>query len=353
MIRVMVVDDSGVYRMLLSKALKQYSDIEVVGAAVDGQEAVGLIEKLNPDVITLDMNMPRMNGMETLAVLAVKYPDVQVIVVAAETRNDAERVVLVLEAGAFDMVLKPKATDATPMETLRKALYPKLKAAAERKSGLNKQRILPRKPVAVVAPRRVSGQFIPDIVAIGSSTGGPAALHEVIAALPADFPVPVIVVQHMPKLFIESLAGRLDRDFPIRCLVAEEQMKLKAGHVYFNPGETHMDVVRAVGGELSIRFNDGEPEHHCKPAVDVLLRSLHRLAPTIRTLVVILTGMGADGAAGAKMLSEVNAKVIVQDQQSSVVWGMPGETVKLGAADEVLPLDEIGAAITQIGRCAG
>ena len=352
MIRVMVVDDSGVYRMLLSKALKEYPDIDVVGSAVDGQEAIGLISKLKPDVITLDMNMPRMNGMETLAVLAVKHPDVQVIVVAAETRNDAERVVMVLEAGAFEMVLKPKASDATPMQTLREALYPKLKAAAERKSGLNQQKIIPRKPAAVMAPRRVSGVFTPDIVAIGSSTGGPAALHAVIGALPADFPVPVIVIQHMPKLFIESLARRLDRDFAIHCLLAQENMELKAGHVYFNPGETHMDVVRATGGGLTIRFNDGEPEHHCKPAVDVVLRSLHHLAPTVRTLVVILTGMGADGAAGAHMLSEANARVIAQDQQSSVVWGMPGETVKLGAADEVLPLDEIGAAIIRIGRCS-
>jgi len=350
MIRVLVVDDSGVYRMLLSKALKEYQDIEVVGAAVDGQEAVELIPKLKPDVITLDMNMPRMNGMETLAVLAVKYPDIQVIVVAAETRNDAERVVLVLEAGAFDMVLKPKATDATPMQTLREGLYPKLKAAAERKSGLKQQRTVPPRPATVATPGRVRGVFTPDIVAIGSRTGGPAALREVIAALPANFPVPVIVVQHMPKLFIESLASRLDRDCPVRCLVAQEQMKLEAGHVYFNPGEIHMDVVRAAGGGLTVRFNDGAPEHHCKPAVDVALRSLHRLAPTIRTLVVILTGMGADGAAGAKMLSDVHARVIAQDQQSSVVWGMPGQTVKLGAADEVLPLAEIGPAIACIGR---
>jgi len=344
MMRVMVVDDSGIYRLLLSKVLQEFSDIEVVGSASDGQDAIEKMDRLKPDVITLDMNMPRMNGMETLAVLAVKYPRVQVIVVSSETRNDAERVVSILEAGAFEMVLKPKATDSTPMQSLHDELYPKIKAAYERKKGLGQGQTI-SSPAVKPAVKRVIHGFSPDIIAIGSSTGGPAALVEVLSKIDGDFPLPVVVVQHMPKLFIETLAARLNRDMKLSCQVARENMKLEAGHVYFAAGEKHMDIVRAAGGALSVLFNDAAAEHHCKPAVDVTLRSLHRLAPAVKTLVVILTGMGSDGAIGAKLLADSGAKVIVQDEASSVVWGMPGATVKLGAVNEVLPIGQIGTAI--------
>ena len=154
----------------------------------------------------------------------------------------------------------------------------------------------------------------------------------------------------MPKLFIETLASRLNRDVPLRCVVAEEKMKLEPGFVYFAPGEIHTDIIREAGGKLSIVLNDGAPEHHCRPAVDVTLRSLHKLAPAVKTLVVILTGMGSDGALGAKLLADNGAKVIAQNEQTSVVWGMPGATVRLDAADEVLPLDQIGAAIVRTTR---
>ena len=346
MIRVMIVDDSGVYRMLLTKALQECANIELVGTASDGDEAIKKVDELRPDVITLDMNMPRMNGMETLAVLAVKYPSVQVVIVTSETRNDAERAVSILEAGAFEMVLKPKAIDASPMETLRHKLYPIIKAAAKRKGGLNTSEPKPIKEWKTAATSSQPG-FKPDIVLIGSSTGGPAALYDVLCKLEASFPIPVLVVQHMPKLFVESLATRLNKDIPLPCVVAEENTELKAGHIYFAPGDIHSDVVRTEGGKLTIHFNDGEPEHYCKPAVDTTLRSLESLADTVKTMVVILTGMGKDGAMGAKLLSEQGARVIAQDEESSVVWGMPGETVRLGAAHQILPLDKIGSAITQ------
>lgn len=349
MIRVMVVDDSGVYRMLLARALQEYPDIEVVGAVCDGQEAIEKMAELKPDVITLDMNMPRMNGMETLAVLAVKHPSVQVIVVASETRNDAERAVSILEAGAFEMVLKPKATDTTPLQTLRQELYPKIKAAAERKTGIGAKKNRPvLKPNA--AAKISKAGFSPDIVAIGSSTGGPSALFDLLIKIGKDFPLPIVVVQHMPKLFIETLASRLNRDVPLTCVVAQEKMKLQAGHVYFAPGEIHTDIIRGADGNLSVKFNNAAAEHHCKPAVDVTLRSLHKLVPAVKTLVVILTGMGSDGAIGAKQLSDSGAKVIVQDEESSVVWGMPGSAVRLGAADKVLPLNQIGEAIVRSAR---
>ncbi|NWF37099.1 chemotaxis-specific protein-glutamate methyltransferase CheB [Mariprofundus sp. KV] len=346
MIKILIVDDSAVYRLLLKKALNGVSDIEVVGVASDGQEAIELIPSLKPDVLTLDLNMPRMNGMETLAVLSVKYPHVKVVVVAAATYKDAESAVSILEAGAFDVVVKPKANDPTPMRTLSDELIPKLQAAVQKKTSLQKSVSAQTTPV-VKAPivQRSSNGYQPDIVAIGSSTGGPAALSEVVKGLPADCPVPIVIVQHMPKLFIESLCSRLDSLTSLNCCVAEDGMGLHAGSVYFAPGESHLDVVRAAGEKLKARLHDGPPEHHCRPAVDVTLRSLHALAPSVSTLVVILTGMGADGAKGAKLLADANARVIAQDEATSVVWGMPGQTVKLGAANEVLALRDIASAI--------
>jgi len=347
MIRVMVVDDSSVYRMLLTRALQEFSDLEVVGAVSDGQEAVENMESLKPDVITLDMNMPRMNGMETLAVLSVKFPSIQVIVVAAETRNDAERAVSILEAGAFDVVLKPKATDSAPMQSLREKLHPVIKAAAERTRGVKRAPTFSSVKKNTVANNRHMHGFKPDIVVIGSSTGGPAALFEVLSKIDSAFPVPIVVVQHMPKLFIETLAHRLNRDVSLPSMVAEENMELQGGHIYFSPGEIHSDIICSRQKKFSIVLNDAEPEHHCKPSVDVTLRSLEKVRSDVKVLVVILTGMGSDGAIGAKLLSEKGAMVIVQDQESSVVWGMPGATVKLGAADQVLPVNKIGAEIVR------
>ncbi|RLL53062.1 chemotaxis-specific protein-glutamate methyltransferase CheB [Mariprofundus sp. EBB-1] len=344
MIRVLLVDDSALYRKLLVRALRTCSDIEIVGEAVDGQDALAKIAILQPDVITLDMNMPRMNGMETLAVLSVKYPMIKTIIVAAETRDDAERVVQVLEAGAIDVVLKPRASVSEPVKTLTNELGEKIRAAAGRMHSSYRG-------VNVSRPSRSFRRFRPDIVVIGSSTGGPAALYDVLTVLSADFPFPIVVVQHMPKLFVESLARRLDQDTRLKCCVAKDGEGLKAGHIYFSPGEQHLMIEQNAPGKLVVRLDDGAAVHHCKPAVDVTLRSLHKLAGRVKTLTVILTGMGVDGAAGAAALSEAGGKVIAQDRQSSVVWGMPGETVKLGAADEVLALDQIGDAIKRI--CCG
>ncbi|MFQ5519175.1 MAG: CheB methylesterase domain-containing protein, partial [Mariprofundus sp.] len=245
-------------------------------------------------------------------------------------------------------VIKPKATDSDPARSLRDGLYPILKAASQARP--NAIRHESRKKTASAPPpaalRTPSHNFQADIVAIGSSTGGPAALHAVLSNIKRPFPVPIVVVQHMPKLFIESLAKRLDCECELRCCVAEPDMVLQAGTVYFAPGESHMDIVRTAGKSLAVQLHQAAPEHHCRPAVDVTLRSLHALAPSVKTLVVILTGMGKDGAAGAKLLADAKARVIAQDKQSSVVWGMPGETVRLNAADEVLALNQIAAAIS-------
>ena len=189
----------------------------------------------------------------------------------------------------------------------------------------------------------------PDVVAIGSSTGGPAALHAVLSALPGSFGTPVVLTQHMPKPFLQSLAERLERETALHCRLASDGLILKAGNIYIAPGDTHLELDR-LGMNLACHLVDAPPVHHCRPAVDPMFFSLAKLAPRIRTLAVVLTGMGEDGAAGAKAIGDARGYVITQDQKSSVVWGMPGATVKCGAANDVLPLDAIAPAI--INACS-
>ena len=197
---------------------------------------------------------------------------------------------------------------------------------------------------SVVRPARELALFQPDVVAIGSSTGGPAALGTVISALPGDYSLPITITQHMPKSFVQSLAMRLDRESNLTCLVAEQGMVLQKSHVYLAPGEMHMEVERQ-GTSLVVQLCDGPRVNHCKPSVDKTFYSLAKHSPTVKTLAVVLTGMGADGAAGAKAIAAAKGYVVVQDEASSAVWGMPGATVKMGAANDILPLDQIASAL--------
>lgn len=357
MIRVLIVDDSVAFRMFLRRCLMTMSEVEVVGVARDGVEALEKAKELQPDVITLDMNMPRMNGMETLQALKREQRQIAVIIVAAETEDDADRTVQALKAGAFDFIVKPRASDANPMESIQHGLGARLDELRPRlsapKHAAPTPAPTPAAPAAApmpTAPRNAS----PDILAIGASTGGPAALHTVLSALPAQLPVPVVVVQHMPELFIRSLAARLDKDTPPACSVAQDGERLQPGHVYFAPGGLHMQILHEHG-VLSVHLDDSPPLHFCRPAVDATYQSLARLAPKVQTLAVMLTGMGKDGAAGALELARQGAFVIAQDKATSTVWGMPGATVAAGAAHRVLPLPEIADAIvaqTQRARSA-
>lgn len=350
MIRLLIVDDSVAFRMFLRKCLTALDEVEVVGVARDGLDALAKVKELKPDVITLDMNMPRMNGMETLVALKRDHPEVAVIIVAAETEDDADRTVQALNAGAFDFILKPKSSDTDPVAAIQRDLLPRLK---ELKPRARQQMPKAAVEIPTAAPATASAlppppvKAAPDILAIGSSTGGPAALRAVLIKLPAGLPIPTVVVQHMPELFIRSLAQRLDHDVPLHCRVATDGETLRPGTVYFAPGNWHMHVV-SEGGQLVAKLSDAEPVHFCKPAVDATFHSLAELSPRIHTLAVVLTGMGKDGAAGALALAQREGYVIAQDKATSTVWGMPGSTVNLGAAHNVLPLDDIAGAI--LGR---
>ena len=342
--RALIVDDSVVFRSFMRRCLNDIDGIDVVGTASDGKMALRQIEQLKPDVVTMDMEMPHLCGIDVIKVLQDKAPETCVIVVSSETETDAERTIEALEAGACDFIIKPKASSKDGQGELTKQLS-RYVFSAQSVSRVVRGKRMVRKTQA--ASFRKPASFRPDIVAIGSSTGGPAALSAVFSALPATIPVPITITQHMPKLFVQSLASRLDKESKLSVKVAEDGMLFEPGHVYIAPGEIHMEVVRKGVG-LAVKLVDGPKMHHCKPAVDRTFYALAKLAPVVRTLAIVLTGMGADGADGAKRIGEAKGYVIAQDEASSSVWGMPGSTVKAGAANDVLPLDQVAGAIAQI-----
>ena len=343
-IRALIVDDSVVFRSFMRRCLNDIDGVDVVGTASDGKMALRQVAQLKPDVLTLDMNMPLMNGVEVLQALQQQAPDTSVIVVSCETETDAERTIEALESGACDFIIKPTASSKDAQGELTKSLSRRLFSARSVARVTRSKRMVSQTQAASF---RKPASFRPDIIAIGSSTGGPAALSAVFSILPESIPVPVTITQHMPKLFVQSLASRLNKESKLTVKVAEDGMKLLPGHVYVAPGEIHMEVVRKGVG-LAAKLVDGPKLHHCKPAVDRTFYSLAKLSPVVKTLAVVLTGMGSDGADGAKKIGEAKGYVIAQDEASSTVWGMPGSTVKAGAANDVLPLDQIAGAIAQI-----
>ena len=343
-IRALIVDDSVVFRSFMRRCLNDIDGVDVVGTASDGKMALRQVAQLKPDVLTLDMNMPLMNGVEVLQALQQQAPDTSVIVVSSETETDAERTIEALESGACDFIIKPTASSKDAQGELTKSLSRRLFSARSVARVTSSKRMVSQTQAASF---RKPASFRPDIIAIGSSTGGPAALSAVFSILPESIPVPVTITQHMPKLFVQSLASRLNKESKLTVKVAEDGMKLLPGHVYVAPGEIHMEVVRKGVG-LAAKLVDGPKLHHCKPAVDRTFYSLAKLSPVVKTLAVVLTGMGSDGADGAKKIGEAKGYVIAQDEASSTVWGMPGSTVKAGAANDVLPLDQIAGAIAQI-----
>ena len=347
-IRVLIVDDSVVVRKILSQVLSEDPDIDIAGIAANGKIALAKIPQVNPDIITLDIEMPEMNGLEALAEIRKGYPDLPVIMFSTLTERGAEATLDALTLGASDYVTKPANVGkiSESIERLRTDLIPKIKAlvprtvytSALRQAGRTDKPAIPRvPPVRTGAPPRV------DVVAIGVSTGGPNALGELIPALQEDFPVPILIVQHMPPVFTANLANRLDRYSAIRVIEGSDGAVLEPGTAILAPGGVHMLVGRQ-DGHIVIRTNEDPPENSCRPAVDVLFRSAVELYRQ-HVLAVIMTGMGFDGHLGAVHVREAGGIVLAQDEETSVVWGMPGIVVESGLADDVLPLSGLRAAI--------
>ncbi len=346
-IRVLVVDDSVVVRRILRDVLAEDPAFEVVGVAANGKIALSMVEQVSPDVVTLDVEMPDMDGIEVLRRLRVSSPALPVIMFSTLTQRGAEATLDALALGARDYVTKPAniGSISVGMQRIREELLPKLKGICGFKTvpPASASTTFTAKPASTLAMPERTGPL--DIVVIGSSTGGPNALSEILPQLPADFPVPVVIVQHMPPTFTKFLAERLNASCALRVLEAGVDEKLQPGTIWIAPGDYHVSVY-SQGTSMRLRRHQAPPENSCRPAVDVLFRTT-AMTYGGRALAVILTGMGQDGLRGAQELKSVNAKVIAQDEASSVVWGMPGFVVQAGLADRVVPLWQMAQEITR------
>lgn len=349
-IRVLVVDDSALVRRLVTSALTQVSDLEIVGVARDGVEAVEQVAALDPDVVTLDIEMPRLDGLGALDRIRETHPRLPVIMFSTLTERGAAATLEALSRGASDYVTKPSNTGriADGIAAVRDQLVPRIRALV----GMRKLAPAGARPVAARPPVRPAPASVastagaartpagrPEVLLIGCSTGGPDALARLLPALPADLRVPVLVVQHMPAVFTTMLAQRLDRDAGLVVREAADGSPVRAGEVLIAPGDFHLRL-RSVGGQVSAVLDQGPQENFCRPAVDVLFRSAAQVYGG-RVVATVLTGMGQDGLAGTRELTAAGATVVVQDEASSVVWGMPGAVAMAGLADAVLPLDEL------------
>jgi len=335
-IRVLVVDDSSFTRRILSRIFERDPEIQLAGTACNGVDALGKINEMKPDVVTLDVDMPEMDGMQTLREIVHKYPSVRVIMLSILTERGTNVTLDALMNGASDYVTKPTHSTESAYEQLAgqlitkvKQLFPSLNARAL-PAGLSKANSVASSP----ASRPPA-----EICCIGVSTGGPSALYDIWSLFPRDFPLPVVIVQHMPAMFTHMLAERLDSVCSIPVVEGQDGMMLLPGRAVIAPGGFHMRVARQ-GRELIVTLDEGPKENSCRPAVDVLFRSIVEVLGG-RAVAAILTGMGQDGLIGAQMLRAKGAVIIAQDEATSVVWGMPGAVVAAKVADAVLPLDRI------------
>jgi len=352
-IKVLIVDDSALVRTLLTRILEKDPGINVVGTATDPYMAREKIKKLDPDVLTLDVEMPKMNGITFLKNLMRLRP-MPVVMVSSLTEKGAEVTLQALELGAVDFVSKPRGEPAAALETLADDIIEKVKMAAG--ANLHGRRrvthaatldVREKHSVDVILPPvtgRSRGNRSP-IVAIGASTGGTEALKEVLTALPSRFP-PVVIAQHIPAGFSTAFARRMDHLAALEVCEAEDGQEILPGHVYIAPGNRHL-LVTSSGNGYQCRIDDGPRVNRHKPSVDVLFRSVAQCAGA-SAVGALLTGMGDDGARCLLEMREAGARTLVQDEESSVVWGMPGSAAKLGAAEQILPLNEIPPALTKL-----
>lgn len=348
-IRVLVVDDSVVIRRLVTHALEQEPMLEVVGVASNGAVALQRIPQLNPDVITLDIEMPEMDGLEMLRHLKRAHPGMRVIMFSTLTERGATATLEALTLGADDYVTKASNEGSLDrsLSRLRGDLVPKIKQFFRFPEPCGGG-MPPATESTLYLPPLAGARARPKLVALGVSTGGPAALGAILPELPAGFPLPVMVVQHMPPLFTRFLAERLDAVCRLAVTEAANGEAVTPGKILVAPGDYHMKLGINADG-YCVRLDQSEPQNSCRPAVDALFASIGEVHGGA-TIAVILTGMGHDGLRGTQILKAQGASVLAQDEPSSVVWGMPGAVVAAGLADRVVPLDRV---VSEILRLAG
>ena len=368
--RVLVADDAILYRRLLAEVLATLPGVEVVGSASNGKIAIQKVRDLKPDLLTLDIEMPEMDGLAVLdALLQGGEPAVEVIVVSAVSRRGGDLTIRALEKGAFDFITKPEA--ATPEEgraALARELAPRVRAVANRlevrailRGKSSKSRFGAPAPHAVpeaqpedanldgiaLRMQRLANPSKPEMVLIGVSTGGPVALAQLLPAIPRDIGVPILIVQHMPPIFTKSLADSLAAKCAVSVREAVNGESPEPNTVYIAPGGRQMRLVAGPENRPTLEMTDDPPENNCRPAVDYLFRSVANNFPG-RAMAVILTGMGSDGTLGLRLLKRQGSFVIAQDEASCVIYGMPKAAVDAGVADAVVPLNAIAGRISAI-----
>ncbi len=358
-IKVLVVDDTVLYRKILKDTLLTFPNVEIVGTASNGKIALSKINQLQPDLITLDLEMPEMNGLDTLRELKKVKNRPGVLMVSTHTTKEASVTVEALNLGAFDFIAKPSAGDiGSNIETLKQQFEPILEA------------FLSKKGISIASAARDKGTDLekgedtstghnyvpyspllkPEIVAIGISTGGPQALAEVIPKIDSNLKVPILIVQHMPPVFTKALADSLNQKTELTVVEAFQGQRVADGNIYIAPGGKQMRVEKDnLANKSLIVITDDPPENFCKPAVDYLFRSVSKNFGK-KSLGIIMTGMGKDGTIGSRLLKRTGAVIIAQDKDSSVVFGMPAEAIKAGVVDYVVPLNKIAQELNRICR---
>ena len=350
-IRVMVVDDSVVIRRLVTQALELDPTIDVVGTASNAEIGLQRMPQLKPDVITLDIEMPGMNGLEMLRRVRREYPKVRVIMFSTLTERGAAITLEALTLGADEYVAKVANEGSLDrsLARLREDMIPKIKQFFLFPASVSPARPAtapPAPPARAAAPILQPLKLRPKVLVIGVSTGGPTALAAMLPSLPARFPLPILLVQHMPPLFTRLLAERLNAACPLTVEEASHGQAVEVGKILIAPGDFHMKVASSAG-TVRVCLDQSPQQNSCRPAVDPLFASAAELYGGA-VLAVVLTGMGQDGLRGVEMLRARGARVLVQDEASSVIWGMPGAVANAGLADRVLPLDEIVPEILTI-----
>ena len=364
-LRALVADDSVLFRRLISDVLSVITGVEVVGTASNGKIAVQKVRELQPDIMTLDIEMPEMDGLAVLDALRQSGSDTSVIMVSSLTLQGGRMTMKALEKGAFDFITKP---DSGSMDQNRKIiqeeLIPMVRALLNRRqirSILKGPQGTPKPPPMTTKPaadhlsqvaERMSRMAIgtatkPEMVLIGVSTGGPNALAKMMPSLPANLGVPVLIVQHMPPIFTQSLAESLSLKCKIQVREASDGEVIEPNCAYIAPGGKQMRLISDPDGRRTLQITDDPPENNCKPSVDYLFRSVSNNFPG-RAMAVILTGMGSDGTLGMKLLKRHGIATLAQDETSCVVYGMPKAAVEAGVVDTVLPLDQIADKITSL-----
>ncbi len=377
-LRVLVVDDTIVYRKAVSDVLSEIPGIEVVGVAHNGKIAMSKIVTLKPDLLTLDIEMPEMNGIEVLGELQSNFPKIGAIMVSTLTSDGGEMTMKALELGAFDFILKP--TSKNPAESkkqLKNDLAPKIKefkrsrtasSLLSNKGKFNKaaKQVLRKKPLKPLSARRtpptlLAGKVTPqtkpsarrgksEIITIGISTGGPNALTQMLPMLPGNLGVPIVIVQHMPPVFTKSLAASLNAKCALTVKEAQDREDLLDNTIYIAPGGKQMKLVASADGlNRQIKITNDPPENSCRPSADYLFRSVGDYYVG-RTTAVIMTGMGSDGTKGLEILKQKGAMIIAQNEDTCVVFGMPKKPIESGMADVIAPLNKIADEIVKSVR---